>query len=455
MRFPALILLAFSTSGFGAEWLRVRTPQLEILTDAGEKAARATLERLNLIRSVLATSPVSDPLPLRVFVFGSEAEFRKYSDGPVADGFYQPGVERDFIVLHAEAGLARAAIHEYVHLVLDRRTAPLPLWFEEGTAELYSNLDVRGHGMLVGEPIREKLATLTSEKWLSSRDLAAANRQSPFYNERALAGIFYAESWALVHMLNFAPGWRERMPQFAEQLAAGNADAFHAAFGKTMDQALSDLPGYASRMRGVSVDAPPRANEPPPTVERLPSLAASLACADLALHLQHVDLSRSLMEGAFKAQPESAQLEAGFGSIALAEGDSADARSRFERAIVLGSRDAEVYFQLAMLERDAGAPGSRVDALLEKTIELDPAFGEAHFLLGLHMTDSDPENAVQHLTAAARASPGKSYVWHALGYAQMRLGDTGSARLSASRALQTSATEQEERMAKALLDSLK
>jgi Flp pilus assembly protein TadD len=108
-----------------------------------------------------------------------------------------------------------------------------------------------------------------------------------------------------------------------------------------------------------------------------------------------------------------------------------------------------------MLERDAGAPGSRVDALLEKTIELDPAFGEAHFLLGLHMTDSDPENAVQHLTAAARASPGKSYVWHALGYAQMRLGDTGSARLSASRALQTSATEQEERMAKALLDSLK
>src|SRR5690349_6494453 len=136
MRAAILSLILAEIPGTAAGWLQVRTPQIEILTDAGEKPARAILDRLDQVRRVFSTRGAG-PLPLQVFLFSSESEFRTYADGPLSAGFYQSGLERDYIVLHTSTGLNRAVAHEYVHLVLDRGTVPLPPWFEEGTAELY------------------------------------------------------------------------------------------------------------------------------------------------------------------------------------------------------------------------------------------------------------------------------------------------------------------------------
>ena len=45
--------------------------------------------------------------------------------------------------------------------------------------------------------------------------------------------MFYAESWALVHMLNLAPDYREHLPQYVMLLANGTdaPEAFRMAFG--------------------------------------------------------------------------------------------------------------------------------------------------------------------------------------------------------------------------------
>ena len=40
----------------------------------------------------------------------------------------------------------------------------------------------------------------------------------PYYNEKGKTGIFYAESWALVHMLNFAPEYRAGLANFIEMI---------------------------------------------------------------------------------------------------------------------------------------------------------------------------------------------------------------------------------------------
>lgn len=447
-------MLAVSAPVFGAEWLRLYNAHLEILTDGGEKAAQATLERLEEMRGVLATPPVADRVPLRIFLFGSKAEFRTYTGASVAEGLYRSGAERDYIVLHTGASLTRAAAHEYIHLILQQGQGPLPLWFEEGTAELYSNLDAGRKQMTVGEPIREHLAALASGNWLTAAELAGVNRRSPLYNERERAGMFYAQSWALVHMLNLAPGWRERMGGFAERLTVGDADAFPRAFGRSMDEALSELHGYLGRTKSVSVEAPLRTNEPV-TVERVGLVMGELACADLAVHLGRTALARKLVESAKKVQPQAPDTEARLGAVALADGETGEARSRFEHAIAMGSRDAEVYFQLAMLERDQRAGPDRVEELLQKTVALDPGFGEAQLLLGLGASEKDPTAAVEYLMAAARALPQRSYVWHELGLAQVKLGEMDAARVSGLRELRTAATEQEEKMAEALLESLK
>src|SRR5262249_32723926 len=156
--------------------------------------------RLTRIRDLF---PAGRSQSLRIFLFSSEKDFREYAPGPVAEGFYQSGPERDYIVLKSGATPARAVVHEYIHLLLNHGMAPLPLWFEEGTAELYSNIEFSGAKLLVGSPIPEHVLALESSKWLSAAELAAVIRTSRVYDERARAGVFYAQSWALVHMLNF------------------------------------------------------------------------------------------------------------------------------------------------------------------------------------------------------------------------------------------------------------
>jgi Flp pilus assembly protein TadD len=445
--------LAVALPCLAAGWQRVQTPQIEILTDSGEKVGLATLLRLEQIRGVFAT-PDPRPFALRVFLFNSEKEFRDYADNSTTAGFYQSSVERDFIVLHAGAGLTRAAAHEYVHLIMDRGSGSLPLWFEEGTAELYSNLEFQRGRLLAGEPIREHLTKLATEKWLTAGELIGANKVSALYNERTLSGVFYAESWALVHMLNLAPGWREKIPRFAELLASGRDgnDAFPEVFGKSIDQALTELHGYMSHLRVAALDAPPLAKEETVTVDSLSPMDGTLARADLALQVQHVELARRLFQEAQKTAPDSAAAEAGLGALALAEDRREEARLHLERAIARGSRDGATFFQLAMLKREQGAP---VDDLLRRVIKLDPNFGQAHFLLGVEASDAgDYEEAIEHLQAATRAMPRKSYAWHALAYAQTKLGRIGEARASVSRALRTADTVQEEQMAEALLSSL-
>jgi tetratricopeptide (TPR) repeat protein len=93
--------------------------------------------------------------------------------------------------------------------------------------------------------------------------------------------------------------------------------------------------------------------------------------------------------------------------------------------------------------------------LLRRTVALDPNFAEAHFLLGARATDDgDYATAIGHLHEALRVLPRQSYFWHALGYAQAKLGMRQEAAESARRALASSVTEEHERMAQTLLRQL-
>ncbi len=406
------------------------------------------LDRFAQIRRVFSVIGGDSPA-LRVFVFRSAKEFRAFADAANTAGFYQQGLDRDYIVLYGASGFTRTAAHEYIHLILDRGD-PLPRWFEEGTAEVYSNLDFQGRQMVVGAPVPQYLALLASAPWLDAAQLRnARNWQTA---DSKLSSMFYAESWALAHMLNLAPGWRDRMPAFAETLSRGRDDplAFREAFGKTMEQAVAELPGYLPNLRGVTLDAPPPSAPAPVEVSAVAPLEAAMARAELALAVDHAAQARGYFLDAAQAAPRTPGAEAALGLLALAENRREQARSRLERAIEMGSRDAAIYFQLAMLERDAGQR-PRSNQLLRRAIALNPNLGEAQFLLGSEAMDrQDWETAVGYLQAAARALPRKSYIWTALALTQTRLGLEMDARISAARAYHTAQNEQEQQAAEAL-----
>jgi len=434
----SIAILALLALPAAASWIQISSPSIEIFTDSGEKTALAVLHRFETLHRVFDDSRnVISPSPVRVFIFSSRRDFLDYEIDRAASGFYQSVDGRDLIVAFEDTGLRRIASHEYLHMVIRHSSATLPRWLDEGMAEFYSTLSISTTKMRVGETIPSHLSLLASGHWLSAEDLALANRSD--------GSVFYAESWALVHMLTLSPAWKSGMPQFVSLLNQGQEQdqAFRTAFGKSMEDALTALRPYLRNPKEMTMPVPPIGEAENHRVTRLAPVDATLALAELALHTRRPDLARSLFLRAAKNNPQLPAAVAGLGSLALAENRKADAQREFERAIAMGYRDAGIYFQLAMLTND--------NALLEKVLTLDPKFAMAHFLLGVRATDNASfAAAIEHLREALAAEPRAFSYWHALGYAQAKSGDRQGAAESARRVAILASTVQEEQMATAL-----
>ena len=149
----------------------------------------------------------------------------------------------------------RVVFHEYVHLVLRHAAGNVPVWFNEGTAELYSTADLSGPEIRIGDLIPSHIVTLRTEKMLDISMLVAVDHESSHYNERGKSGIFYAQSWALAHMLNFSPEYQPGVMNFLEMILAGESHqaAFERAFGKTQGDVLRDLARYIRQDRFVGM----------------------------------------------------------------------------------------------------------------------------------------------------------------------------------------------------------
>ena len=421
------------------EWILFRTPQLELITDAGVKSAIRLLDRMATVRQVLGQGPVAER-PLRVFLFASETEFHSYAEGAATEGFLQSGPERDYIVLPSGAGFSRTVAHEYVHRILNRRAPRFPLWLDEGLAEFYSTLELNGRNAVIGSPIEEHLATLSRARWLTAQEMETAETSQALLNERALAGIFYAQSWAIVHLLKMSPQWRQQTPRFIDELAAGRtrSEAFREAFGRTLDDAIRDVHGYLPTIRAARTQSQARVQEPAPAPMRLDDITSTLARADLALHVMKLELARKLFERAARAKPDSPEAEAGLGTLAMAENRRDEGLAHLRRAAELRAPGGEASFELAMLKRDEDPSSPEVNQLLEQAIAADPMYAEAHLALGQRETDqANYAEAIPHLETAAGILPRQSYIWHALAYAQAKAGQKDAARDSARRALQT------------------
>ncbi len=434
---------------FGADWIRVSTPHVEIFTDAGDKSAVDLITRFERLDAVFRDAGISGgAMPVRTFVFANEADFRRYRDDRASAGFYKGG-ERDYIAFYSSPDSRRVALHEYVHMVLRRSSIALPHWFEEGTSDFYSTADFQGAKIRLGDPIDGLLYLLLHQNLLAA---PALNEKPPA--AKPSATMYYAESWALVHMLNLSPQWRDGMPKFILSLADGHEpiSAFQQAFGKSMDDAIAALPAYLDAMRPVTLAIAPF-DPPKPVVEKLSPLDSAMARSDLALHVDKPNLAREFIDTVAKKQAASPAIVSALAMIELAAGNRDRARAAFNQAIALGSRDAEMWFQHANLEREFGASREKFTEMLAKVIELDPNFADARYLIAQQWIDSGkPADAIAQMEIAVKLRPRESQYWYTLGFAQIKAGDRVNGSASARRARATAETDQAEAMATALLN---
>ena len=201
----AVVLLAAVVSPLPAatEWLKITSSSFEMYTTAGEKEARRTLEYFEQVRDFfmrVKSQQVTTRLPVTIVVFKNQKEYKPYSPRDTAAAFFIGDEQRDYIVMGG-AGEEHypTAVHEYMHLLILHSGLKLPVWLNEGMAEVYSTMKPDANQVLVGSVPQGRSHAL-GEKWFPLDGLLRATHDSPEFNEERPHGcVLFAELAADTH----------------------------------------------------------------------------------------------------------------------------------------------------------------------------------------------------------------------------------------------------------------
>lgn len=374
------VLLVAALAAPGAEGWRVyRSPHFEITTTAGAEGVHAALERLEAVRRQLREAEAWLPAPrerVRILAFSSEKEFEPYRSSSQSPAYFASGPEGDLIVLGrlAEESLPVLA-HEYVHAALRQAGTRLPLWLEEGLAELYS-----------GRP-----APARRQPRIGPPELVGMEAQRPpAPGVRASGSLeFYRTSRRVVHLLRHHPGYAPRWPNLLLRASAGSLLA---------EGPLERLAEDASRFTAPYPAAPAPESARIEWRNAVPGERAWLCALALArLGRQRAALSEL-------DEVETAEGHALAGRILTQMGDPR-AAERLRRAFALGTRDEHALWQLVVFEQDhAGSP--HLLPALERVLEVNAERDDARLILASHyLSRAQFEQARGHLRLVRQAPP--------------------------------------------------
>ena len=360
-------------------WLMITSSNFEVLTDAGEQTGRDVAIRFEQIRQLFldATAahegrllPFSIPIassgtlawfskfPLRIIVFATEKEFRPYQFRVGGWAYSARSTNRDYIVI-SRGGLESlaTAIHEYLHILLRYSGASLPLWINEGIAELYSTIRPVDQGLELGGKITQHCQVLRQQPMLDLKTLFAVQGDSPYYRQWQQLGLFYAQSWALVHMLNLS---KERtLPQFSDflrSLSGGQADdeTFQEIYGKSTQEIQRELQQYVrndefrSRQFKIELQKPVRHADVRPAF----SLERDKSLADLLVLVGRLEEARQRYESLARVAPEDWEVVQALGLLALRGGERKRAQEYLKKATELGGGNRSLSSLLYTISLD-------------------------------------------------------------------------------------------------------
>jgi len=386
-----------------SEWVAARTAHFELYSNASVSEAREVLTDLEEFRALLLSGlklpPGREPIT-RVVAFRSERDFEPFQplfNGKAKKlaGYFVGGADRAYIAVRLGRDrdeAQRTIYHEYVHQIFSMRGLTLPLWLNEGLAEFYSTFRMKKGLVILGTPLDQHVEFLRRSRRMAAEDLARIGLTSTDYNEGFRQGIFYAQSWALVHFMlcgkskyDFSAGVGRLISlQSAPELS--DPERFQKAFGvdyATMDRELTRyLNGGRFYLYKGETDSPPVDLD----LTFAPADPQLLDCALIELEWiaqQRGDTAYRLLAMAEK-YPQAPRVVEVLGSIAWRDGDLWEARKRWRQAATRGSENPFVHVQSVQQTLDDTIGNGRLDfrfppamadelrSALSKALDLSP-----------------------------------------------------------------------------------
>ena len=451
--------LSATVNAFAApdSWVSVRSKDLLVIGNSGEKEVRQVAARLQQFRLIVSKAFAAvendSPVPTTVIVFKDDASYQPFKVSVNNAGFFQPGRDMNYITLsyekRGEQDQVNIVFHEYTHLLVNNSLGNTPAWFNEGLAELYSTLSIKADNRVaIGLPIRTHLTTLRDYPLLPLRVLLNLDYKSAYYNEIDKQSTFYAESWALLHYLMLSNGGHRaaQVVKFVQLL--GNQtpmdQAFQIAFSSSIENMEAELRSYIQQDRFRFTETTFKSDaQPDMFMESSPVSEAELHAylGDLLFHSNRVEAENHLQK-ALALNPNQSMALGTLGMLRFKQGRISESLKFLERAVESNSSNILVLYDYASaLCRPTGeeaqftlgyAPevGAKARAALRKAIAIRPDFADSYNLLAYInlVTSTDIDQTIALLQEVSARSPNRIGFTYMLGQLYMHRDDYKRAR---------------------------
>lgn len=424
-------------------WTSVRTQNFYLIGNASEKEIRRVGTRLEQFRDVFtrlfSKVDFSSPVPTTVVVFKSHGSYKPYKpvvDGKISEvaGYFQSGEDVNYITLTTEANGENpysTIYHEYVHLLINNNygKANVPPWFNEGLAEYYSTFDIEDdQKVYLGRLIDNHLLLLRQQqKLIPLKTLFEVDYASLHRNKRDATGLFYAQSWALVHYLVMG-NKGQRLPQVGQffSLMAKNVpteqafrQAFQTDFASMEKELKKYIEGHTFQGQVASFE---RKLEFDSTMQSAPlsEAEATSYLGDLLLHTDRLDDAATRLQQALALDPKQAMAHASLGVVNMRQKRFAEAKQHLQQAIAANSQNYLAHYYYAYtLSREGMSEAGNVSnypaetaremrTVLQKAIQLKPDFPETYHLQAWVdlVTGEHLDEGIELIKKARALSPG-------------------------------------------------
>lgn len=418
-------------------WVRIESKNFTLIGNASESDMRKVATKLEEFRQTLALIfpevKIETPVPTTVMIFKTHDGFRPFKpryNGKVNDevaGYFLAGPYMNYIAITAETrGLSpyEVIFHEYEHLVTGNNLLHVPLWLDEGLAEFYSSFattdDVQK--ITLGLPLARHLVYLRTHPLVPLKTLLAVDRKSPYYGEGSKAGMFYAESWALVHYLMLG-NQEKRKGQLLRFISLLNSDLpieemFRQAFQTDYKTIEEELRSYVYKFAFPALQG---AFKQPVSFEKEVK-STPLSEAEVHYYLGGLLLNLSRPDDAEARLQKSISLDARFAPSVVSLGilkmndDSEEAKKLFQSAIEIDPRNYLAHYNLALALVRENLVEQAITSF-KQSISLKPDMALAYMNLGYAYRQTGQEDdAIETFRQGLRVNPKEAYFYRALGY---------------------------------------
>ncbi len=442
-------------------WRSVRTNNMFVIGNADPEKLRQVAAWLEFFHGAFArlTSrrTFDASIPTTVIIFRDEASFRPfkpmYQGHPVnISGFFRPGDDVNYIAISLDPNTrdpSGTAFHEYVHQHLNESVPGAPLWLNEGLAELYGSIQFSGNDALLGAPISAYIRLLREQGLIPLKTFFSIGTNSPHYNEDDKTGIFYGQSWALVHYLMLGgEGRQEQFKRFLQLINRGDdaEKAIQSAFGINAATLEEELSSYVRNgnltVQRIAVDNP-QSYSSYTAMQRsaLSEGEANYYLGDLLMHSGRDNEAERYLKQAIALDPGFTPSYASLGVLYARQRRYADAKKYLQKATTSPQGYLVHYLHAYVLSRESVGADGRISGYspenaaamreqLLRAIKLAPNYAPAPYLLALVdlVTNERLDEAVEMAQKARQLAPVKAGYSLLLAQIYLRRSDLNAAQ---------------------------